>query len=40
LRRDYPQAEPPGPITCAVYVLVAALFLAAVLYVLAHTGVI
>jgi len=37
-RYSYPQAEPPGPLTCVVYALVALVILATVAWILAKGG--
>jgi hypothetical protein len=36
-RRHYDQAEPPGPVTCLIYLLVALFLLATSAYIL-HLG--
>jgi hypothetical protein len=36
--REYPQAEPPGPVTCGVYFCAALLLLAGVIFILAKAG--
>jgi hypothetical protein len=37
-RSEYNQADPPGPVTCLVYLLVALFFLGTTAYILLHVG--
>jgi len=35
---EYPQADPPSPVTCAVYVLVGLFIIATAIYILFRAG--
>jgi hypothetical protein len=39
-RYAYDQSEPPGPVTCAIYLFVVLFMLVVVVYILFRTGVI